>query len=46
MPSFKSLQQNQPEKFKALVTFLGRLKTDSGTPSTGGSATPESSSGG
>ena len=30
MPSFKSLQENEPEKFKALVTFLGRLKEDEG----------------
>ena len=28
MPSFKSLQENEPEKFKALVAFLGRLKSD------------------
>jgi ubiquinol-cytochrome c reductase cytochrome b subunit/menaquinol-cytochrome c reductase cytochrome b/c subunit len=28
MPSFKSLQQNEPEKFKALVAFLGRLKSE------------------
>jgi menaquinol-cytochrome c reductase cytochrome b/c subunit len=28
MPSFKSLQQNSPEKFKDLVAFLGRLKSD------------------
>jgi hypothetical protein len=28
MPSFKSLQEKQPEKFKALVAFLGRLKSD------------------
>jgi ubiquinol-cytochrome c reductase cytochrome b subunit/menaquinol-cytochrome c reductase cytochrome b/c subunit len=26
MPSFKSLQRNEPAKFKALVTFLGQLK--------------------
>ena len=26
MPSFKTLQENEPEKFKALVAFLGRLK--------------------
>ena len=30
MPSFKSLQQNEPEKFKNLVAFLGRLKSDDG----------------
>jgi ubiquinol-cytochrome c reductase cytochrome b subunit/menaquinol-cytochrome c reductase cytochrome b/c subunit len=30
MPSFKSLQQNQPDKFKNLVAFLGRLKNDDG----------------
>jgi menaquinol-cytochrome c reductase cytochrome b/c subunit len=30
MPSFASLQQKQPDKFKALVAFLGRLKADSG----------------
>jgi menaquinol-cytochrome c reductase cytochrome b/c subunit len=28
MPSFKTLQQNEPDKFKALVAFLGRLKGD------------------
>jgi menaquinol-cytochrome c reductase cytochrome b/c subunit len=28
MPSFKSLQQNDPEKFKSLVAFLGRLKSE------------------
>jgi menaquinol-cytochrome c reductase cytochrome b/c subunit len=28
MPSFKSLQQNDPEKFQALVAFLGRLKSE------------------
>ena len=28
MPSFKSLQQNEPEKFKNLVAFLGRLKSN------------------
>jgi menaquinol-cytochrome c reductase cytochrome b/c subunit len=27
MPSFKSLQQTQPEKFNNLVAFLGRLKS-------------------
>jgi menaquinol-cytochrome c reductase cytochrome b/c subunit len=26
MPSFSSLQQNQPEKFDAMVAFLGQLK--------------------
>jgi menaquinol-cytochrome c reductase cytochrome b/c subunit len=26
MPSFSSLQQNQPEKFNAMVAFLGQLK--------------------
>jgi menaquinol-cytochrome c reductase cytochrome b/c subunit len=31
MPSFASLQKNEPEKFKALVAFLGRLKSDSGS---------------
>jgi menaquinol-cytochrome c reductase cytochrome b/c subunit len=31
MPSFKSLQQNQPEKFKELIAFLGRLKSESGS---------------
>jgi menaquinol-cytochrome c reductase cytochrome b/c subunit len=33
MPSFRSLQQNQPKKFQALVAFLGRLKADSGNAS-------------
>jgi ubiquinol-cytochrome c reductase cytochrome b subunit/menaquinol-cytochrome c reductase cytochrome b/c subunit len=28
MPSFASLQKNEPEKFKNLVAFLGRLKSD------------------
>ena len=42
MPSFKSLQQKSPEKFRDLVAFLGRLKKDSGSQSTGGSSTPES----
>lgn len=28
MPSFKTLQENEPEKFKALVAFLGRLKSE------------------
>jgi menaquinol-cytochrome c reductase cytochrome b/c subunit len=44
MPSFKSLQENEPEKFKNLVAFLGRLKSESGDAGkTGGSgATPES----
>jgi ubiquinol-cytochrome c reductase cytochrome b subunit/menaquinol-cytochrome c reductase cytochrome b/c subunit len=41
MPSFKSLQQNQPEKFKNLVAFLGRLKKESGTPSRGGTGGAE-----
>jgi ubiquinol-cytochrome c reductase cytochrome b subunit/menaquinol-cytochrome c reductase cytochrome b/c subunit len=40
MPSFKSLQQQHPDKFKALVAFLGQLKKDAG------SATQSSSSGG
>jgi ubiquinol-cytochrome c reductase cytochrome b subunit/menaquinol-cytochrome c reductase cytochrome b/c subunit len=31
MPSFKALQQNHPDKFKALVAFLGRLKAETGT---------------
>jgi ubiquinol-cytochrome c reductase cytochrome b subunit/menaquinol-cytochrome c reductase cytochrome b/c subunit len=43
MPSFKSLQQNQPEKFKNLVAFLGRLKTDSGGKVQGGSSSAEGS---
>jgi ubiquinol-cytochrome c reductase cytochrome b subunit/menaquinol-cytochrome c reductase cytochrome b/c subunit len=30
MPSFASLQQNEPQKFQELVAFLGRLKSDSG----------------
>jgi ubiquinol-cytochrome c reductase cytochrome b subunit/menaquinol-cytochrome c reductase cytochrome b/c subunit len=30
MPSFSSLQKEQPEKFKNLVAFLGRLKSDDG----------------
>jgi menaquinol-cytochrome c reductase cytochrome b/c subunit len=30
MPSFKSLQEDQPEKFQELVAFLGRLKSESG----------------
>jgi menaquinol-cytochrome c reductase cytochrome b/c subunit len=30
MPSFKSLQENSPEKFQELVAFLGRLKSDDG----------------
>src|ERR687890_1182118 len=30
MPSFKSLQENEPEKFQALVAFLGRLKEETG----------------
>ena len=30
MPSFKRLQDQSPDKFKALVAFLGRLKADSG----------------
>jgi hypothetical protein len=44
MPSFRSLRKNQPEKFKSLVAFLGRLKSESGdTGKSGGSgATPES----
>jgi menaquinol-cytochrome c reductase cytochrome b/c subunit len=41
MPSFKSLQQNQPQKFQELVAFLGRLKAGD-QQSTGGSASPES----
>ena len=28
MPSFKNLQKNEPEKFKALVAFLGPLKSE------------------
>jgi menaquinol-cytochrome c reductase cytochrome b/c subunit len=28
MPSFKGLQEKQPEKFKELVAFLGQLKSD------------------
>ncbi|MCW3021996.1 MAG: c-type cytochrome [Conexibacter sp.] len=43
MPSFKSLQTNQPEKFKNLVAFLGRLKSESGTA---GAANPGTGSGG
>jgi menaquinol-cytochrome c reductase cytochrome b/c subunit len=31
MPSFKALQQQQPQKFKDLVAFLGRLKSDGGS---------------
>jgi quinol-cytochrome oxidoreductase complex cytochrome b subunit len=31
MPSFARLQQTQPDKFKALVAFLGRLKSDTGS---------------
>jgi ubiquinol-cytochrome c reductase cytochrome b subunit/menaquinol-cytochrome c reductase cytochrome b/c subunit len=34
MPSFKGLQQSSPEKFKALVAFLGQLKGGA-TPSGG-----------
>jgi ubiquinol-cytochrome c reductase cytochrome b subunit/menaquinol-cytochrome c reductase cytochrome b/c subunit len=30
MPSFVGLQQSSPDKFKALVSFLGQLKKDSG----------------
>jgi menaquinol-cytochrome c reductase cytochrome b/c subunit len=30
MPSFASLQKDEPEKFKNLVAFLGRLKSDDG----------------
>jgi ubiquinol-cytochrome c reductase cytochrome b subunit/menaquinol-cytochrome c reductase cytochrome b/c subunit len=26
MPSFESLAQSEPEKFRALVTFLGSLR--------------------
>ncbi len=28
MPSFAALQENQPEKFDAMVTYLGQLKSD------------------
>jgi hypothetical protein len=28
MPSFSKLQKDSPEKFNALVAFLGRLKSD------------------
>jgi menaquinol-cytochrome c reductase cytochrome b/c subunit len=41
MPSFKSLQQNQPQKFQQLVAFLGRLKNDQGSKQ-GGSPDAES----
>jgi menaquinol-cytochrome c reductase cytochrome b/c subunit len=32
MPSFKSLQEKSPDKFKALVAFLGRLKKNEAAP--------------
>jgi hypothetical protein len=41
MPSFKSLQQNEPQKFQELVAFLGRLKSDESSKQ-GGSPDPES----
>jgi hypothetical protein len=28
MPSFAGLQQNSPDKFNALVAFLGQLRGD------------------
>jgi ubiquinol-cytochrome c reductase cytochrome b subunit/menaquinol-cytochrome c reductase cytochrome b/c subunit len=31
MPSFKSLQQNEPEKFRDMVAFLGQLKGEEGS---------------
>jgi ubiquinol-cytochrome c reductase cytochrome b subunit/menaquinol-cytochrome c reductase cytochrome b/c subunit len=30
MPTFKALKDNSPEKFKAMVEFLGQLKSDEG----------------
>jgi ubiquinol-cytochrome c reductase cytochrome b subunit/menaquinol-cytochrome c reductase cytochrome b/c subunit len=35
MPSFKSLQQKSPEKFRDLVAFLGRLKKSEGATKQG-----------
>src|SRR5690349_1304271 len=35
MPSFKSLQQKSPEKFRDLVAFLGRLKKSEGSSKQG-----------
>jgi ubiquinol-cytochrome c reductase cytochrome b subunit/menaquinol-cytochrome c reductase cytochrome b/c subunit len=35
MPSFKSLQQKSPDKFNALVAFLGRLKKSEGATQQG-----------
>jgi menaquinol-cytochrome c reductase cytochrome b/c subunit len=36
MPSFKTLQQNEPDKFKNLVTFLGQLKGEGTSGASGG----------
>ncbi|HEU4975081.1 MAG TPA: c-type cytochrome [Baekduia sp.] len=37
MPSFRSLQEQHPDRFNALVAFLGRLKTDTGDSRPAGS---------
>jgi menaquinol-cytochrome c reductase cytochrome b/c subunit len=42
MPSFKSLQEKEPEKFQELVAFLGRLKGEEEGTKESSSPAPES----
>ena len=41
MPSFEALKEKSPEKFKAMVEFLGQLKSDEGSDAEGGNGGPQ-----